>query len=146
MLLNKYISLLIIICINFLSCGYNREDAKDFLPGTYSYKISTGELQLLKINPDFSFEQTIYSQNGRDTLFENKGHIRVDRNKIDFLNYLECYKLGNQNELSEPRILNFFEVHWRKPDKTRGNSNVLIIMFDETNYIFEKTTLDQEEK
>lgn len=132
-----YIKLLI-ICTSFFSCGYNKKDAQKYLPGIYTYVIPTGELQVLKINQDFTFEQIIYSKNKTVILYENQGKMYVNSNKIKLEHWLECYELSEQKILLQPYLANSSSgIYWKKP---KGEEGVLIIMFDQTNYIFRKQT------
>ena len=130
-------AVLIVCSIIFFSCGYTKKDAEKYLPGQYSYKIPSGEIQELRINPDFTFKQIIYSKGKKEVLYENSGRVYVHDDNIDFENWLECYGLTDQNMLSKPYIVFSTGSYWRKPN---GNENVLIVKFDETNYIFKKNT------
>ncbi|MCC6289944.1 MAG: hypothetical protein IT249_18860 [Chitinophagaceae bacterium] len=131
----QFVILLSLACIFFFSCGYTKEDAKKYLPGEYFYEIPSGELQELKINPDFTLHQIIYSKNKREILYENSGEMHVSGRKIEFEHWLECYKLAEQKMIAKPYITSSIGIYWRKP---QGNEGVLIIMFDESNYIFRK--------
>ena len=131
----KFSGLLILICTCLFSCGYSKEDAEKYLPGQYFYGIPSGEFQVLQVNPDFTYSQTIYSKNKKDTLYENMGKMYVDDNKIELENWLECYELADQKMLVKPYITYSTGNYWRKP---KGNEDVLIIKFDQTNYIFRK--------
>ena len=119
---------------------YTEEDAKKYLPGTYTHEIPSGELQIFKVNPDFTFEQTILSNNRKDTLYQNKGIMHVNKAKVKLDHWLSYYDVIEQKVLREPRLTSLVGPFWRKP---KGQRNVLIIMFHEPYYIFEKTTSDQ---
>jgi hypothetical protein len=129
-----YMSLLL-YCVSFISCGYSKKDAEKYLPGQYSYKIPSGEIQLLDINADFTFKQIIYYKNMKGIMYENVGEMYVDGDKIEFKNWLECYEPADQKILSKPHIVYSIGNYWRKPKRNEG---VVIVKFDQTNYIFRK--------
>ena len=128
-------SVLMFICIIFFSCGYTKEDSEKYLPGQYFYKIPTGEMQELRINPDFTFRQIIYSQNKKEVLYENQGKMEVDGQKIRFGHWLECYELAVPKMLKNPYITDFTGIRWRKP---KENERAFIVVFDQDDYIFRK--------
>jgi hypothetical protein len=134
---SKIATVLILFSIIFFSCGYAKKDAEKYLPGQYLYKIPSGEIQELKINPDFTFKQIIYSKGKKEVLYENSGRMYVHGDKIEFENWLECYVPADQKMLLKPYIAYSIGNHWIKPN---GNESVLIVKFDETNYIFTKNT------
>lgn len=132
----KYIGVLIIVCIGFFSCGYSEKDAQKYLPGVYTYEIPSGEIQVLRVNPDFTYQQVIYSKNKKDTLYKNEGKMYVQNNEIKLEHWLECYELAEQKILSNPYLANSSSgVYWRR---LKESGDVLIIMFDQSNYIFKK--------
>src|SRR6478736_4667170 len=112
---------LIFLSITFFSCRYTQEDAEKYLPGVYFYEIPSGEFQELKINPDFTFKQVIYSKSKKGVLYENLGRMYVDGENIKFKNWLECYELADQKMLSKPYITISTGIYWRKP---KGNDGV----------------------
>ena len=57
----------------------------------------------------------------------------VDDINIEFNNWLECYELADQKMLSKPHVVYSTGHFWRKP---KENEDILIFMFDETNYIY----------
>lgn len=122
---------------------YTEEDAKKYLPGTYSHEIPFGGLEILKVNPDFTFEQTIFLNNKKDTLYENKGVMHVNKNNIKLEHWLEYYDVIEKKALQEPILTSWTGPFWIKP---KGQRNVLIIIIDEPYYIFEKITSDQIEE
>lgn len=136
MLINtrRQIIFFLLLCGVFHCCGYTDQDAKKHLPGEYFYRIPSGELQLLTINPDFSYRQIVYDKN-KNVLYENIGKMYVDDNKIEFENWLECYELASQVMRSKPHIVYSMGNYWRKPTE---KNDVLIIVFDQTNYILKK--------
>jgi hypothetical protein len=77
----------------------------------------------------------VYSKNKKAILYENIGRMHVDGEDIDFEHWLECYELAEQKLLSKPRITHKTGSYWRKPE---GDEGVLIVCFDQTNYIFKK--------
>lgn len=117
------------------SCSYTNEDAYKYLPGGYYYQISSGEIQELKINPDFTFKQILYSKNRKNVLYENTGKMSVDSRDIFFIHWLECYEPLEPKMLNSPYITNSSGILWRKP---KGNEGVLIIVFDQDQYVFKK--------
>jgi len=134
---SKITAVLIFFSIIFFSCGYTKEDAEKYLPGQYIYVIPSGEIQELTINPDFTFKQIIYSKGKKEVLYENSGRMYVHHENIELRNWLECYELADQKMVSKPIIGNSGGSYWIKPN---GNESVLIVIFDETNYIFTKIT------
>lgn len=50
--------------------------------------IPTGELQELKINPDFTIKQIVYSKNKKNVLYENTGKIYADDEDVKFEHWL----------------------------------------------------------
>ena len=130
------ICLSILFSISFFSCRYTKGDAQKYLPGHYFYEIPSGEFQELIINSDFRFKQIIYTKGKRKVLYENEGKMEVGGNEIVLKNWLECYELADQKMLSAPFIASTSSgIYWRKPE---GDEGVLIIIFDQTNYIFRK--------
>ncbi len=130
----KFVSLLIISTFS-ISCGYSEAEAIKYLPGIYTYKLPSGELQELKINYDFSFTQKIYSKNGLQILYENEGKMYIKSNNIEFEHWLECYDLAEQKLLNKPYLSNTNGPFWIKEYR---NEPTKIIFFDQNNYIFEK--------
>lgn len=132
----KFSAIALIIVLTFFSCGYSKKDAQVYLPGTYTYEIPSGELQVLKINSDFTFEQTIYSdKNKENILYKNIGKMHVHNENIELEHWLEFYEHSEQKVLKSPYITYSTGIFWRKPTESE---NTLIFIFDETNYVFEK--------
>lgn len=136
---NKTILLLVIFLsvplLWFFLKEYQNKCARKYLIGEYYYVIPSGEIQLLIIDSNYSFHQTIYSKDKKEILFENSGEMRVDGNKIEFNHWLECYELADQKMLRKPHLTGFTGIYWRKPTKNRST---WIIMYDEAHYIFRK--------
>ncbi|PZR21596.1 MAG: hypothetical protein DI539_07725 [Flavobacterium psychrophilum] len=135
----KKLSLVVLLTVflaTFFSCGYTKEDAENYLPGHYLYKIPSGELQVLNIYPDFTFSQVVYSRN-KKVLYKNNGKMYVDGNEIEFDHWLECYELADAKMLPEPYTTYSTGSYWEKP---KGNKDVLIVEFDQTGYIFRKVS------
>lgn len=128
----KFIAILSIFCLTLFSCGYSEADAEKYLPGKYLYKIPSGETQLLEIYSDFTFKQIVYSEDDK-ILHSNKGKMSVDGNRVKLEDWLECYELDEQRLLAKPYNV-YSTNYWRK----EKNGDVVIIMFDQTNYIFKK--------
>ena len=132
----KIIGLLFLVCLVVTSCGYSDRDAKKYLPGSYFYEIQNGEFQVLKIYSDLTFKQIIYSKNKKDILYKNNGKMYVSSNEIEFENWLQCFNVSKPTEkLLKPYIIHFVGIYWRKP---KGNEDVSIIIFDQSNYVFRK--------
>ena len=130
----RAIAILLLLCFNS-SCVDRKDDARKYLPGQYFYEIPSGELQVLKINPDFTFKQIIYSKNSKSVLYENIGKMFVEGRDIEFKNWLECYELADQKLLTTPHLVYSIGNYWKK---NQGNDDITIIKFDQTNYIFKK--------
>lgn len=131
----KYINLFLFIFL-LSSCCNNKNDSYEYLPGKYIYSIPTGEVQILNIASDLSFEQTIFS-NEMEIILHNRGVIIIDNeNRIKLEHWLECYENDEQKLLKNPYITNCSSgVYW---EKAKNNTNISIIIFDQTNYIFRK--------
>jgi hypothetical protein len=127
----------VFLLVSFIlsSCGYTKKDAYRYLPGQYYYQIPSGEIQELKINPDFTFKQILYSKSRKGILYENTGKMSVDGQDIFFIHWLEFYEPLEPKMLIIPRTTNSGGIIWRKP---KGNEGVLIIFFDQDQYIFRK--------
>jgi len=132
----KLIGLGILYFLSFVSCNSGKEEAKRYLPGQYFYEIPSGEVQLLIVNPDFTFKQIVYSKGEKNVLYENEGKMQVNGIDILFENWLSCYELAEQKMLSSPYVASYFRgAYWTK---IKGSGDILIVAFDQTNYIFKK--------
>ena len=134
----KFIGGLILVCITIFSCDYTKKDAERYLPGRYTYEIPSGELQELIVNKDFTFKQVLYSKNKKAVLYENMGKMSVAGEDIVFDHWLECYELEEQKLLLKPYITSDHGSYWRKPE---GDEGVLIVIFEESGYIFRKKNI-----
>lgn len=123
-----------LLCLGLFSCGYAKHDAEKYLPGEYFYETPIGDFHVLVVNRDFSFKQFVYS---KDLKLEhkNEGKMHVDGDGIEFENWLECYDPSDQTKILTPFLTYSMGHYWRKPE---GKEGVLIIMFDDTDYIFRK--------
>ncbi|MFD2907179.1 hypothetical protein ACFSX9_00380 [Flavobacterium ardleyense] len=133
----KHFIFLIMVCMTYFSCENSKKDADKYLPGIYFYKIPSGELQILEINQDFTFQQIVYSKDEKNVLYKNKGKLYVNDKDIKLEHWLECYEDSDQKFLLKPYITNSSSgaIYWKKPKR---NEDVLIIIFDQNNYIFRK--------
>jgi hypothetical protein len=132
----KFIALVILCFLISFSCNYSKKEAKAYLPGEYFYEIPSGEVQILTINPDFTFKQIVYSEERKNILYKNEGKLQVDGADILFENWLECYELAAQKMLSSPYLASSFRgAYWTKE---KGTKDILIVAFDQTNYVFRK--------
>ncbi len=126
----------VLFLLSFISCNLTKEDAKKYLPGDYFYEVPTGEIQQLTIKTDFTFKQIVYSKGKENILYQNEGELQVDGTDIVFKNWLECYELASQKMLSSPYLATSFRgAFWTRE---KGTGNILIVAFDETNYVFRK--------
>ncbi len=87
---NTFVKLVLILLfsIGLFSCNsYSEKDAKKYLPGQYLYTFPSGEASILKVNPDFTFNNKVYSKDKSQVLYETNGTIEVDGRHITFNNF-----------------------------------------------------------
>ena len=132
------IGLAVMFFVSLFSCNsYTKKDAKKYLPGKYSYEFPSGETSILIINPDFTFNNKIYSNNKKDLLYEANGSMEVNGRKIEFHDFLLFFDHDETDMIfSKPEgIGGVSSVYWQKPDK---NQDIVTIDYNTYNYIFKK--------
>lgn len=112
------------------------------MPGKYIYEYPSKEVEILEINSNFEFKQTIFANkkaymSQKYYLYSNpKGKLEVNKNKIVFDHWLDVTYLNRQDGTSsKPEYTSYTGVYWEKPTT---ENNVLITMYDQDNYVFKK--------
>ena len=109
--------------------------------GTYKIQYPTGHVELLSINNDHSFAQTIYSNaanfDDNKALFQNKGTWTTSEDQLHFNHWLTiCYLARNIDSIvPNPEIISLTQVHWY--EATSGHPD-LIDIWSENGYVLRK--------
>lgn len=111
--------------------------------GIYTFQYPSNELEELIIKEDSTYTKNIYSS--KESFLEKKSPIYTNigewstnpRNeKLDFKDWLSYCEMGDPNiVLSQPQNTYMTGISWVPPSITHDG---LIIIYDETNYIFKR--------
>lgn len=138
-----------LIVFSFFACDLVEDDLPAAITsevnGKYLYRYSTGEIEVLFINPDSTYQQLIYKNEKsylKDSLLicKNTGQWSLSGKEIYFKKWLMCSDFGLDFDTAKykPNISGFSGTVWRKPNKTRKQYK--LYCYYENGYVFTKQT------
>jgi hypothetical protein len=118
----------------------NNENIEDVV-GVYSFEFPTGEIEVLQLNSDSSYSQTIYKDEGdylnHSPLFSNNGRFLImEGNELHFENWLAYCLAGDPDIiLSKPNNVYLMDVFFYSK---KGKRPCCIVISDQFLFIFRK--------
>ncbi len=116
-------------------------DVSKEIEGTYTFKYPSGQVEVLIIKHDSTFDQEIYSSN-RDfvkkaiPLYDNQGTWSITGIELEFNHWLMyCYALVPDSILAEPKISHISNVLWLAPTEKH---KARIDIYSENGYVLTK--------
>lgn len=147
--MKKIILITILFVITSFGCELLEDDLPDAVTseigGKYLYKYPTGEVEVLYMNMDSTYEQEVYINeksylNNSKPMCKNNNTWSISGKKIYFRNWLMCSDFGLDFDTikHKPNIAGYPGAGWRKPNKKRKEYK--IYFYYENGYVFAKQT------
>ncbi|MBL7789115.1 MAG: hypothetical protein JNL75_04700 [Chitinophagales bacterium] len=134
-----FVSIILMIC----SCQDTEDKISDVneIVGTYVFKYPTGQIEVIKLNHNYTYQQLIYKnksdyKKSLEPLFINKNIWEQFDSEIEFKDWLEYCKFRDPSNIdNSPKTINMGDVYWI--DKNDEHEAILEFLYD-TDYLFKR--------
>lgn len=131
-----------LLILLLVSCWQSNEIQMEQLEGTYIFEYPSGEVEVLSISNDSSYEKHIYTtyedfKTRGIPKYRNDGRWSISpRNELQFDNWLNYNSFRDPKAiLPEPSSGTMLNVGWKRQGFGRKAE---ISVYEETGYVFEK--------
>jgi hypothetical protein len=108
--------------------------------GTYVYRLSTGEIDALTLNPDLTFQRSLYDDVAQFAQqaapkFQEHGPWFLSQGNIaiSFSSFFAANSPHKENRLASPRITTYSSLLW--VDSTATNDRAAIVINESSSYL-----------
>lgn len=131
----------VVLSLFLLSCGGSSE-ISDEIDGKYKFKYSTGQVEIINMKKDQSYNQKIYATesdylSNSEPLYNNSSNWYIKDKELNFNNWLVYCYMGRDPDsiLAQPEYATMLNVYYHAPV---GEEKGRIDFYLENGYVFKK--------